>query len=143
MNIPRTSWSTVRSHPRPAQIKSLGTELRVLCLPDAFVQSLWLFFFFFWHKGGLEALGQTLPEQGPQRVSFESRQTDSVYKGIGQPGHGGICLPYRHSGGRDAQMSSRPANGYTVRACLKNQTNNKQNQERLLQVAVWKCILSS
>lgn len=76
-------------------------------------------------KGGLEAPGQALPEQGTARGIFESRQTDSVYKGIGQPGHGGICVPSLHSGGGDAQisMSSRPAYGYTVRPCLKKKAN--------------------
>jgi len=43
-------------------------------------------------KGGLEAPGQVLPEQGTARGSFESRQTDSVYKGIGQPGHGAYAF---------------------------------------------------
>lgn len=43
-------------------------------------------------KGGLEAPGQALPEQGTARGIFESRQTDSVYKGIGQPGHGAYAF---------------------------------------------------
>lgn len=54
-------------------------------------------------KGGLEAPGKHCLSKDSKRELW-IRQTDSVYKGIGQPGHGGICLPSWHSGGRDAQM---------------------------------------
>jgi hypothetical protein len=126
--VPATSWNTVRSHPRPTQTKLSGTEPHhALGLPGAFVQSL-----LWWQRVAWKLQGRHLPEQGPQRVSFESRQTDSVYKGIGQPGHGSTCLPSWHFGGRDAQIpkSSRPANGNTVRPCLEKQTNKQTNNKQ-------------